>query len=307
MIYTVTFSPSLDYTVKVNNFEKGSLNRTCGERITPGGKGINVSSVLKNLGIPSKALGFVGGFTGDAVIDMLAEKGVETDMIKCRGLSRINVKVKSGEETEINGQGAEITEENLCELIAKLGCLGKEDFLVLAGNVPSSLPSDVYERIMTSVSACGVKTAVDATGKLLLGTLKYRPFLIKPNNLELGELFGVKIESIADTAEYAAKLQRLGARNVIVSLGGEGAYMLTDGGESLYSPAPEGKVKDTVGAGDSLVAGFIAEYSECGDYRRAFLRGIATGSATAFKDGLAGKAESDELFYALMNKNGENK
>lgn len=307
MIYTVTFSPSLDYTVRVNDFKSGALNRTASERIVPGGKGVNVSVVMKNLGVESKALGFVGGFTGAAIIGMLTEKGVSADMIECAGLSRINVKIKSGEETEINGQGADISDENLAMLMKKLDKLGRRDYLVLAGSVPSSLPSDVYDRVLERVSGKGVLTVVDTSGELLKSALKYKPFLVKPNNFELGELFGVKIENLDDTEKYARKLQESGALNVIVSLGGNGAFMLTGEGKTVFTEAPSGRVTDTVGAGDSLVAGFISEYVSSGNLHRAFLRGVATGSASAFKDGLAEKSESDELFNLLMTKTGKNK
>ena len=303
MIYTVTFSPSLDYTVEVSGFEKNKLNRTKAERITPGGKGVNVSVVLKNLGSDSVALGFIGGFTGKAIIDMLAALGVKTDMIECeKGISRINVKVKSDGETEINGQGAVAEEKEVALLIDKLDRAQKGDYIVLAGNVPSTVPKNVYERIMSALGGKGVNFVVDATGKLLRDSLKFRPLLVKPNDIELGELFGVEIKSDEDIEKYAEKLQKLGARNVIVSLGARGAFLLTEKGENLFVAAPSGTVVDTVGSGDSLVGGFLSEYSYSGDAVKAFYRGVASGSASAFRYGLCSKRESDEQLARIEGK-----
>lgn len=300
MIYTVTFSPSLDYTVEVDGFEKNKLNRTKSERIAPGGKGVNVSVVLKNLGTPSVALGFVGGFTGKAIVERLTCDGVNVDMIECEsGMSRINVKVKSDGETEINGQGAVAGEKEVGLLLEKLGAAKKGDLVVLAGNVPSTVPKDIYERILSALDK-ETECVVDATGKLLLGALKHHPLLVKPNDVELGELFGVEINGDEDIEKYARELQRLGARNVIVSLGARGAFLLTEKGESLFSPAPSGKVVDTVGSGDSLVGGFISEYVVSSDAKKAFYRGVATGSASAFLFGLCTRSQSDEQLERLM-------
>ena len=300
MIYTVTFSPSLDYTVTVGNFEAGTLNRTRGERIAPGGKGVNVSIMLHRLGVESTALGFSGGFIGDAIEKMLAEEGVTADMIRCAGNSRINVKIKSRAETEINGTGAVITPEGISELKRRLGALTEGDFLVLAGSVPASVTDRTYCELLAMAAEKGALCVVDTSGSRLKAALKYRPLLVKPNNYELGELYGVEIRGRSDTEKYAAKMQKEGARNVIVSLGGDGAFMLAEDGRRIYRSAPEGKAVDTVGAGDSLVAGFLAEYVSGGDTERAFLRGIATGSATAFSEGLASGQFADELFAGLI-------
>ena len=300
MIYTVTFSPSLDYTVEVDGFEKNKLNRTKTERIAPGGKGVNVSIVLNNMGVKSTALGFIGGFTGNAIVGMLADLGVDTDMIGCAsGISRINVKVKSDGETEINGQGAVAGKKEVNLLLEKLRKAKRGDVVVLAGNVPATVPSDIYERILSELRGSGAEFVVDATGKLLLGALKYKPLLVKPNNVELGELFGAEIKSDDDIKLYAEKLRELGAKNVIVSLGGKGAYLLSESGESVFSPAPSGKVVDTVGSGDSLVGGFLYEYELSGNVKNAFYRGIATGSASAFRFGLCTKSQSDEQLARL--------
>lgn len=300
MIYTVTFSPSLDYTVEVDGFEKNKLNRTKTERIMPGGKGVNVSIVLNNMGVKSTALGFIGGFTGKAITDMLSGLGVTQDMIECEsGISRINVKVKSDGETEINGQGAVAGEKEVNLLLEKLKAAKSGDVVVLAGNVPATVPSDIYERILSELSDSGAEFVVDATGKLLLGALRYKPLLVKPNSVELGELFGTEIKTDDHIALYAEKLRELGAKNVIVSLGGKGAYLLSESGEGIFSPAPEGKVVDTVGSGDSLVGGFLYEYELSGNVKNAFYRGIATGSASAFRFGLCTKQQSDHQLKCL--------
>lgn len=290
MVYTVTFSPSLDYVVKVKDFVMGKTNRTEYERISPGGKGINVSTVLTNLGVESVALGFCGGFTGEALKNMLRTRGLKTDFIEADGLNRINVKLKTDCETEINGQGVNIGEDALNELYEKIGGIKEGDFLVLAGTVPKTLPSDIYEKILAKVPR-KVGIVVDATGSLLRKVLHFRPFLIKPNKDELSELFSVKVESLEDVYEYASRLRDEGARNVIVSMGGDGAAIVTEEGEKYFSEAPKGKVVDTVGSGDSMVAGFLAGIIKGKDKHDAFLQGVAAGSASAFKEGLATEEE----------------
>lgn len=304
MIYTVTFNPSLDYTVKVNHFRAGELNRAESGRIAPGGKGINVSVMLMHLGVPSVALGFAAGFTGDAINNMLAAEGVNADMIPCDGISRINVKVKSDEETEINGAGLSITAEKFALLLKKLDAVKKGDYLVLGGSVPASVTPEMYARLPLIASEKGAQCIIDTSGERLRQSLRFSPLLIKPNRTELEELFSVRLRGSDDIAFYADKMRSSGARNVIVSLGGDGAFMLTEKGERYFCAAPAGKVRDTVGSGDSLVAGFLSEYSATGDAHRAFLRGVAAGSASAFCDGLADKEATDKLFNQLLEQYG---
>ncbi len=297
MVYTVTFSPSLDYIVRVPRLALGEVNRTKSEVIYPGGKGINVSVVLKNLGVDSRALGFIGGFTGREIERMLKEYGCDTDFITVKnGISRINVKIKSEQESEINGQGCQTSEAELELLYRKLDCLHPGDTLVLAGSIPDILPGDVYEKLLEGVSDRRIDAVVDATGELLLKVLKYRPFLIKPNKEELGGLFDTEIQNDGDVARYAKELQRQGARNVLVSMAGEGALLLTEQGNIQKSRPPKGRVVNSVGAGDSMVAGFLAGYQRTGgDYDAAFCLGLAAGSATAFCEWLAGKDEIERL------------
>lgn len=299
MIYTVTFNPSLDYIVQVDSFEIGKVNRTNSEVIFPGGKGINVSMVLKNLGIESTALGFIAGFTGDEIAHSLDKKGITTDFIKVEnGVSRINAKVRSDKETEINGQGPKISEEDISRLYSKLSEIQAGDYLVLAGSIPSSMPTTMYSDIMEYLLEKEVNVVVDATGNLLVNVLKYHPFLIKPNNHELSEIFSVNITSKEDVILYAKKLQEMGATNVLVSMGADGAVLVNANGQVLQSDAPEGKVVNTVGSGDSMVAGFIYGYLLSSDYEKAFQYGLCTGSASAFSMELATKKEIEEL----MNK-----
>ena len=296
MIYTVTFNPALDYVVRLSDLEPGGVNRTDSEDIQLGGKGINVSCVLGQLGFKSVALGFVAGFTGDAVETGLARRGVTTDFIHLPdGLTRINVKIKASTETEINGRGPAIPADALEELFRKLDVLDAGDLLVLAGSIPASLPSDVYQRILERLSPKGVLCAVDATGDLLVKVLPYRPFLIKPNNHELGEIFGRTLSTDAEIAECARLLQHKGARNVLVSMAGDGALLLDETGAVHRLAAFQGRVKNSVGAGDSMVAGFLAGWLEKEDYAWALRLGSACGSATAFSDGLATRAEIDAL------------
>ena len=303
MVYTITLNPCIDYTVNIRDWTRGKVNRTQKEECYVGGKGINVSIVLKNLGNPTVALGFVGGFTGDEIERLLTNKhGVITDFVRIEGSSRINVKVMSGDETQFNGAGPYIPKSAIDELFEKLKKLQSGDYLVMAGSIPSCMSKDTYEDMMEFLEGKGVNFVVDATKELLLNTLKHKPFLIKPNNYELEEMFGVKINGFDDTYKYAEKLRELGARNVIVSLGKYGAILVSEKGDKMYLQAPDGDVVDTVGSGDSVVAGFLSEYINCGDYVKAFYRGVATGSATAFSETLATKEESDALFKRIYKK-----
>ncbi|MDE7399083.1 MAG: 1-phosphofructokinase [Oscillospiraceae bacterium] len=299
MVYTVTFNPAIDYIVRTDELIVGRTNRSSSEQMFVGGKGINVSVVLAELGIKSKALGFVAGFTGRAIEDGVTEKGVETDFVHLKsGCSRINVKIKSGEETELNGQGPQIPESAIEQLFVKLDELRDGDVLVLAGSIPNTLPSDIYEKILARLSDRKIKTVVDATKNLLLNVLKYKPFLIKPNNHELGEMFGVELKTEEEIISYAKKLRKTGAVNVLVSMAGDGAILVDEHGEIHKCGVCKGTVKNSVGAGDSMVAGFIAG-SENGDYEYALKLGTATGGATAFSDDLAKKDEIFELLKQL--------
>lgn len=296
MIYTVTFNPALDYVVRLPAFAPGEVNRTESEDIQLGGKGINVSCVLGQLGVQSVALGFVAGFTGAALEEGLARRGVRADFIRLpEGLTRINVKIKASVETEINGQGPAIPAGALEELFRKLERLAAGDVLVLAGSIPASLPSDIYQRILERLAPKGVLCAVDATGELLVKVLPYKPFVIKPNDHELGEIFGRTLSSDGEIAECARLLQQKGARNVLVSMAGDGALLLDEGGNVHRLEAFKGKVKNSVGAGDSMVAGFLAGWLEKGDWAWALRLGSACGSATAFSDALATRAEIEAL------------
>ena len=297
MIYTVTFNPALDYVVFLDGLKLGDINRTTRESIYYGGKGINVSTILNTLGMETTALGFVAGFTGKAIEDGLNAQGMHTDFIYLpEGNSRINVKVKHGDETEINGQGPVITQEAIDALFEKLNALREEDVLVLAGSIPNTLPEDIYERILAALSGKGIRIAVDATKDLLLNVLKYHPFLIKPNNHELGEMFHTVCETREDIEHYARELQKMGARNVLISMAGDGAILITEDGGSIRMGTPKGKVVNSVGAGDSMVAGFLAGYLKNGNYEEALKTGTAAGSATAFSEGLA----SREMFEKML-------
>lgn len=300
MIYTVTFNPALDYVVKVENFQTGTINRVYQENIFFGGKGINVSTVLKELGMDSVALGFVAGFTGEAIENGVKNQGIATDFIHLpEGMSRINVKMKSQNETEINGQGPDIPKEAIEALFEKLDRLEEKDILILAGSIPSTLPEDIYQQIMARLADRKVKIVVDATKDLLLNVLQYHPFLIKPNNHELGEMFGVTLKTQEEIILYARKLQEKGAKNVLISMAGDGAILVTETGEVHPMGVPKGTVVNSVGAGDSMVAGFTAGYMTTGDYRHALKLGTACGSATAFSEGLAEKKEIDRLYRTL--------
>lgn len=311
MIYTVTFNPSLDYIVSVDNFEAGKVNRTSEEMIFPGGKGINVSIVLKNLGLDSVPLGFTAGFTGNEIKRLLKDFDISGDFIEVsKGISRINVKLKSmlttpngekkvGEESEINGMGPMIEDADLTEFYAKLDKLNKGDVLVLAGSIPTVLPATIYRDIMARLQEKEILIVVDATKDLLVNVLEYHPFLIKPNNHELGEIFGVELKDKDEVIKYAKKLQEMGARNVLISMAGDGAVLVSEDGTTYKTEAPKGKVKNSVGAGDSMVAGFVYGYLTKNDYEKAFYYGVCTGSASAFSDNLATREEVEKLLETI--------
>ena len=297
----MTFNPAIDYVVHADDMQVGAVNRSRQEEVYFGGKGINVSVVLHELGLASKALGFVAGFTGEAIEQGLRADGIETDFIHLeKGFSRINVKIKSSEETELNGQGPEIPEDKLRQLFDQLEQVQDGDTIILAGSIPTSLPADVYEQILRHLSGKQVRAVVDATRDLLVNVLKYKPFLIKPNNFELGEIFGVPLkDDVDEIVRYAGKLQEMGARNVLVSMAGDGAVLLDENGGVHACGVCKGTVKNSVGAGDSMVAGFVAG-CETGDYDYALKLGTATGGATAFSEGLAKKELIAELLQQLM-------
>ena len=298
MVYTVTFNPALDYVVRMSRFQAGETNRTESDELQWGGKGINVSTVLRNLGVDNVALGFLAGFTGQALDQGLRQAGIATDFIWLpEGLTRINVKIKAGQETEINGMGPAIPSGALEEVFEKLDRLQSGDVLVLAGSIPASLPDDVYQRILARLEGRDILTVVDATRDLLCAVLPYRPFLIKPNRDELGEIFGRVLTTDAEIEDCARQLQARGARNVLVSMAGAGSLLLDETGAVHRLGVPKGKVHNSVGAGDSMVAGFLAGWLEHHDYAMAHRLGAATGSATAFSDGLATK----EQVMALLN------
>ncbi len=299
MVYTVTFNPAIDYVVHTAEMRLGEVNRSSSEEMYFGGKGINVSIVLNELGTPSIALGFTAGFTGEAIENGITAMGIKSDFVRLKtGNSRINVKIKAGEETELNGQGPHIDDEALEALFVKLDKLSDGDTLVLAGSIPSSLPSDIYERIMQRLSDRKIRTVVDATNDLLLNVLKYKPFLIKPNNHELGEMFGVTLSEDEEIERYARKLKDMGAINVLISMAGDGAMLIDENGKCHRCGVCKGKVKNSVGAGDSMVAGFLTG-AQNGDYEYALKLGTAAGGATAFSDGLAVKTKIEELLAQL--------
>ena len=293
MIYTVTFNPAIDYIVRMPEFIAGATNRVNYEQVLGGGKGINVSIVLKNLGIDSTALGFISGFTGKEIIRQLHSFGCKSDFIELpNGFSRINVKIKTNdEETEVNGQGPDIPANAIEELFAKLDKLTAGDTLVLAGSIPKTLPDDIYEKIMARLENRNINIVVDATKNLLLNVLKYRPFLIKPNNHELAEMFNVTLTCNDDIITYAKKLQDMGAKNVLVSMGGKGAVLIAENGQIIAGESSKGVVKNTVGAGDSMVAGFMAGWMQKRDYEHAFRMGLASGGASACSENLATRQE----------------
>lgn len=300
MIYTVTFNPAIDYVLHPTKWVPGEINRSAREEIYYGGKGINISRVLKALGFDSVALGFAAGFTGQALIEGLATIGIHTDFIMLPGgMTRINVKIRTESETDLNAAGPAIDRLSLEKLFEKLSRLKGGDFLCLAGSVPPALPDSIYETILQGLSGKNIRCIVDTTGAFLTRVLKYRPFLIKPNHMELGELFGTRIETAADAVEYAKRLQDAGARNVLVSMAEKGAVLLTEQGRIDQSDAPQGVLKNSVGAGDSMTAGFLAGFLQSGDYEYALRLGIAAGSATAFADGLASRQEIDRILRGL--------
>lgn len=305
MIYTITFNPALDYITQVENFKTGEINRTKTETILPGGKGLNVSIVLKNLGIENTALGFVAGFTGEELIKKLESQGVKTDFVKVKeGITRINVKISSlnnnkVEETALNGMGPQITKENIDELLKKISNMIASDFVILSGNIPKNLENNIYEKICKILKEKGITFIVDSTQDLLINVLKYNPFLIKPNKEELEETVKCNIHTKEDIINSAKTLQEMGAQNVLVSLGNDGAILITKEGETYFSEAPKGQVINTVGAGDSMVAGFLAGYYKTKDYEYALKMGVSAGSASAFSVNLATKEEVDSIFNQL--------
>ena len=296
MIYTVTFNPALDYIVHVDNLAMGSINKIKKEQVFAGGKGVNVSVVMKNLGYDNTAMGFVAGFTGDEIERELKERGIDTKFIHLpNGMSRINIKLKSEFETELNGQGPEVTQEAIDEFLKQMEWLKAGDYLVISGSTPALINDDILKSLMGR----GVNVTVDATKGLLLKALPYHPFLIKPNKRELEEFFDVTLYNKKDIIEYAEKLKDRGARNVLVSLGADGAVLLAEDGQLYERKAPEGKVINSVGSGDSMVAGFIAGYMKHADYDEALKLGVAAGSACAFLDGLASKEAIMDIFEQM--------
>ena len=301
MIYTVTFNPSLDYIVDVENFRLGMTNRTCSEQMMAGGKGINVSIVLQNLGIENTALGFIAGFTGEEIRRQVSQIGIRAQFISIpEGISRINLKLRSIDGTEINGMGPTIGQAQLDALYEKLDTLTDQDTLVLAGSIPASMPSSIYSDIMERLQEKGVTFVVDATKQLLLNVLRYKPFLIKPNNHELGELFGVTLSTREAVVPYARRLQERGARNVLISMAGQGAVLVAEDSSVHLTPAPKGTLVNAVGAGDSMVAGFLAGWQEQHDYGHAFRMGVAAGSASAFSRYLATREEVESVYAQLI-------
>lgn len=300
MIYTVTLNPSLDYIAECKDFTLGATNRTSSEIIYPGGKGINVSIVLSNLGDRTTALGFLAGFTGEHIDSLIKDMGISSRMIRLdEGMSRINLKLKSKEETELNGMGPKISIIDIARLYQKLESITEDDILVLAGSIPPSVSEGLYSDIMERLKEKKIKIVVDATKDLLMNVLDKKPFLIKPNIHELGELFNVKLDSADEALPYALKLKEMGAVNVIISMGKDGAMMVDEYGKSYTMNSPEGKLVNSVGAGDSLVAGFLHKYLETGNYEEAFRYGVCTGSASAFSSALATKEEVEKLYREI--------
>ena len=300
MIYTVTFNPSIDYIVSMEQFSLGKTNRTTDERMFPGGKGINVSTVLTNLDVPNIALGFIAGFTGDEIKRLTIERGILCDFIKLpQGNNRINIKLKDFDGTEINGSGPDIPKEYLLELFEQLHRLKDGDSLILAGSIPPCLPEGIYQLIMEDLKDKNINIIVDATKELLMHALSYRPFLIKPNKHELEAAFDIVIENKEEAIRYARHLQRLGARNVLVSLSGDGAIFVSEEGESFQADVPPGILVNAVGSGDSMIAGFLAGYETTKDYGKAFLMAVAAGSASAYSEEFATKEEITKLLSYL--------
>ena len=300
MIYTITFNPALEYDVSVKQFKTGAVNRAHKTQVHPGGKGLNVSTVLYNLGAETTALGFLAGFTGNAIAALLDEKGVPSDFIRLEeGQSRINLKLHTGQETEINGSGPVVDMQALKKLLTKLERLQKGDTLVLAGSVPDGMPDTLYSGILSQMQDRGIRTAVDATGDLLKNTLAQQPWLIKPNHIELGDLFGIRISTPREAELYARKLQNLGARNILVSMGERGAVLLDADGNVHVRRALSGKAVRTTGAGDSMLAGYLAGMDRFGDYDQALSYAVAAASASVFSGTLATQADTQELYDAI--------
>lgn len=299
MIYTLTLNPSLDYVVELESMTLGALNRINQDTKFPGGKGINVSRVLKRLGVNSLAIGFIGGFTGDFINNYLSKEDIVTHFIKVKEDTRINVKVKAEKETEINAAGPTIYKEDFEQLKQFIRSLSNEDLLVVAGSIPSSMPANTYEEILAICHEQQIKIVVDAEGDLLKSILVYKPFLIKPNHHELGQFFDTKITTWEEAVPYCRKLVELGAENIIVSLAGDGAIFMNRE-HGYYATVPTGEVKSSVGAGDSMVAGFLAQYSKSKDTKDAFRYSVATGSATAFSLGLCSKEKVEELLHQVQ-------
>ena len=300
MIYTVTLNPSLDYFVTVDDFTLGKTNRTKSEQMMPGGKGLNVSMVLKNLGVDSTALGFTAGFVGREIVSFVEKMGIQAKLIMLEeGNSRINVKIKNIEGTEINGQGPAIPDTELERLKASVKGMHAEDYLVLAGSIPGSVPDSIYKDLMVLAVERGAQVIVDATGEALNQVLPYRPFLVKPNNHELGALFGVELTERAEVIPYAVKLKEAGAGNVLVSMAGKGAVLVAENGQVFEMDAPKGELKNAVGAGDSMVAGFLTGWLEKKSYEHAFKMGVCTGSASAFSEEFATREEVETLMKQM--------
>ena len=300
MVYTVTFNPSLDYIVTVDDFKLGLTNRTTSELMLPGGKGINVSIVLSNLGIENTAVYFSAGFIGDEITRKVKEWGIKAEEIKVsNGCSRVNLKLKSIDGTEINGAGPDISKEAIESFYHKLEMLQEGDTLVLAGSIPQTMPETIYSDIMARLSGKGIRIVVDATRDLLVNVLEYKPFLVKPNNHELGEIFGVELNTREEVVPYAKKMIEMGAENVIVSMAGQGAVFVSANGDAYLREAPEGKLVNGVGAGDSMVAGFIAGYLENKDLLHAFKMGLSAGSASAFSEYLATQEEVEVVYRTV--------
>lgn len=296
MIYTVTFNPALDYVMNVPNLNSKDINRTESEQLYYGGKGINVSVILSRLGVKNKALGFLAGFSGKQLDSMLKSDNIHTDFVYlAQGYTRINVKIKSEQSIDINAQGPNISTEDIEKLMEKLEQIKEGDGLVLAGSIPKTLPNDIYEKILKRLDGRGINFAVDATGDLLLNVLKYKPFLIKPNHHELGDIFAVEIKTDEDIAYYGKKLQAMGAKNVLVSRGKDGAALLDESGELRTIGNAPGKITSAVGCGDSMVAGFLAGWEQKKDYAYALRLGSACGNATAFSETLANKQEIEKM------------
>ena len=299
MVYTVTLNPALDYVMKLKNLRTDDINRTDGEEIYYGGKGINVSVILTQLDIPNTALGFLGGFTGKKLEEMLKSDGISCDFNYLKsGDTRINVKIKADKEIDLNACGPEITQEDMQSFLKKLDGIRDGDYLILAGSIPKTLPDDIYEQMLERVSDRKVNCVVDATGDLLKNVLKYKPFLIKPNHHELGDLFSVEIKSDEDIVKYSKKLQEMGAKNVLVSMAKDGAMLTDENGNVHKIGNAKGKLVNSVGCGDSMVAGFTAGYIKTADYSYALRLGSACGNATAFSEKLATREEIERVFNA---------